>query len=279
MTIIALKENVIAGSRARPERCDPRAWQVAARLKEQEDPELLILFGSRARGDWEEDRSDIDLMLVLDRKFDWDDFIRIDDAARALAREIYGENLPIQTNCYTAEEFHRMRRSRNHVTKRALLDGILMPRNPEDYQVDFEDDDDLDYEWTVADERLRHAESHLKTFNEWVDNEAEDFRIGQEAHSAMEHALKALISVNGQEYPTVHDIGILTHRARRADPEFDLIQRVDPRYYNQYAGRDEYKPAPRPLSRREGYAQLVNEDVRNILDRAWAIRELRRPAE
>ena len=95
----------------------------------------------------------------------------------------------------------------------------------------------------------------------------------------MEHALKALISVNGQEYPTVHDIALLTEQARRADPEFDLIQRVAPRYYNQYAGGDEYKPTLRPLSRREGYAQIVAEDVLNILDRVRELQSQRRPAE
>lgn len=254
MIVTCIKDNALAGSRATPELCAPRAWQVATRLKEREDPELLILFGSRARGDWEEARSDLDLMLILDREFDWDEYLRIDDAARDLAREIYGENLPVQTLCYPPEKFHRLRRSRNHVTKRALMEGILMPRNPEDFQLDYEDDDDLEYEWTIVEERLRHAEMHLNDFDKQVRDGDPDDLIGQEAHSAMEHALKALISVNGQEYPTVHDIELLTYRARQADPKFDLIQRVDPRYYNQYAGREEYEPTLRPLSRREGYA-------------------------
>ena len=178
MTATRIKDNALAGSRATPELCDPRAWQVALRLREQADPELLILFGSRARGDWKEGRSDLDLMLILDQEFDWDDYLRINAAARGLTKEIYGENLPIQTLCYTAGDFHRMRRSRNHVTKRALLEGIIMPRNPEDYQLDYEDDDDLDYECTIAEERLRHAEMHLNDFAKQVNDGAPDDLIG-----------------------------------------------------------------------------------------------------
>ena len=204
MTATRIKDNALAGSRDHPELCAPRAWRVAARLREQADPELLILFGSRARGDWKEGRSDLDLMLILDQEFDRDDYLRIDDTAQALALEIYGENLSIQTICYPPEEFHRLRRGRNHVTKRSLLEGTIMPRNPEDYQLGFEDDDDLDYEWTIAEERLRHAEMHLNDFDKQVRDGAPDNLIGQEAHSAMEQSLKALISVNGEEYPPVH---------------------------------------------------------------------------
>ena len=42
---------------------DPRAIAVARAVLEREGPEFTILFGSRARGDWDEE-SDIDLMLV-----------------------------------------------------------------------------------------------------------------------------------------------------------------------------------------------------------------------
>ena len=43
---------------------DAKALQVARLVQQRERPELAILFGSRARGDHNETRSDIDIMLV-----------------------------------------------------------------------------------------------------------------------------------------------------------------------------------------------------------------------
>ena len=42
---------------------DARALHVARALRDATDVECVILFGSRARGDWT-DRSDIDLMII-----------------------------------------------------------------------------------------------------------------------------------------------------------------------------------------------------------------------
>ena len=44
--------------------CDPLALKVAQALHEREQPQATILFGSRARGDYDDRRSDIDIMQV-----------------------------------------------------------------------------------------------------------------------------------------------------------------------------------------------------------------------
>ena len=43
---------------------DAKALRVAQLVQQREQPELAILFGSRARGDHDEAQSDIDIMLV-----------------------------------------------------------------------------------------------------------------------------------------------------------------------------------------------------------------------
>ncbi len=43
---------------------DPRALQIARSLHREVRPAITILFGSRARGDYVDGRSDIDIMLV-----------------------------------------------------------------------------------------------------------------------------------------------------------------------------------------------------------------------
>ena len=54
---------------------DPRAVAVAQAVHQRERPQATILFGSRARGDYNEKYSDIDLLLVCD-VFPDDDTLR-----------------------------------------------------------------------------------------------------------------------------------------------------------------------------------------------------------
>ena len=46
---------------------DPSAVKLAELLHETRNPHLTILFGSRARGDYAEGRSGVDIMLVEDQ--------------------------------------------------------------------------------------------------------------------------------------------------------------------------------------------------------------------
>ena len=69
---------------------DPKALRIAKAVQQREQPELVILFGSRARGDHEELLSDIDVMLV--QAAEPDDAIQkaAADAAARVAWETYG---------------------------------------------------------------------------------------------------------------------------------------------------------------------------------------------
>ena len=139
-------------------RCDPRALRVAKELHQSERPEITILFGSRARGDYEEDRSDIDVLLIRDRVPDLKQKELINQEAQKLTRSLYGWPVPVQTVWCTRDEFDQMRRTVNHVVARALQDGVIMPRDPEDYDSRYgQGEPDFSNEWTVTGERLRHA--------------------------------------------------------------------------------------------------------------------------
>ena len=146
--------------------CDPRALRVAQELHRAQQPEVTVLFGSRARGDYEEDRSDIDVLLVRDSVPDGEQKNLIKEDAEKLARSLYGWSVSVQTVWCTRDEFDQMRRTVNHVVARALQDGVVMPRDPEDYNSRY-GQDELDHsnEWTVTGERLRHAKEHLAMFD------------------------------------------------------------------------------------------------------------------
>ena len=253
--------------------CDPRALLLAQELHQAEQPDITILFGSRARGDYREGQSDIDIMLVQEQPPSPEQQASAEHTARRCAAAQYDQPTPVQIVWQTQAEFKKMRRTINHVVANALRDGITMPRNPEEYGYDH--NDDYEYEWTVTDERYRHAENHIHAFDALIAAGADDTMIGQHAHGAMEHALKALISANGAEYPHLHDINLLTHDALVADPSFDFNPTLDGSIYDQYAGDQEYRPTGTPISNIEHYQNIVNSDVQAILDR---VQELRPPS-
>ena len=258
--------------------CDLRALQVARQLHREQQPELTVLFGSRARGDYQDELSDIDILLIRDNKPDLFQKNRIDEKAGKLARSIYGHSVEVHTLWHTTEEFDQMRRTVNHVVARALQDGIIMPGNPEEDASQYNNDtEDYSYEWTVTGERLRHAEQHLFMFNLAIDSQRGDMdeMIGQQAHAALEHAIKAIISALGWQYKTIHNLNELVGDLRRADPDFRFRLTISGQTYNQYAGRDEYERTGTRLTQIPGYADATRGDVQRLLDRAKEVQENR----
>ena len=229
-------------------KCDPRALEIARCLHRTEQPEVTVLFGSRARGDYD-GHSDIDIMLVQENPPSKEQESRTRNQAETSAQELYRQAVPVQIIWKTSDEFNRMRRSVNHLVARALRDGVTMSRDTGDYSSGYNDnnENDYEYEWTVTDERYRHAVEHLQGFDDMINLSRSDDMIGQQAHSAMEHALKALISANKAAYDRTHNINQLTSDAL-TDPDFQFSQGIDGSIYNQYAGAQDYHPTQNPIS-------------------------------
>jgi predicted nucleotidyltransferase len=87
------------------------------------DPETIILFGSRARGDARPD-SDVDLLVVESGPF---------SPRRSRLREINRlymalRHMPVPTDVllYTRDEFDRWKTSLNHVIGRAYREGKVL---------------------------------------------------------------------------------------------------------------------------------------------------------
>ena len=254
--------------------CDPRALKVAELLHRDLQPEITILFGSRARGDYEDGRSDIDIMLVQECPPPGAEQLAIQKEATASAEVIYGQYTPVRLIWQIGDEFQQMRRTVNHVTVHALREGVLMSEDPAYNDRNYDnDEEDYSYEWTLTEERLRHAERHLATFNLIIDGGMHDSIIGQHAQGAMKHALKALISARVERYPHVHEIDQLVARARRVDRSFRFTPAIPGDIYNQYVGTDEYGPTENPISRIDDYRNRVSTDVQTILDRINEIQQ------
>ena len=255
------------------ESCDPRALKVAELVHRRENPQATILFGSRARGDHEERRSDIDIMLVIPDTPATDYKEALDEWAQEVARDIYQRQVPVQLTWYRRAEFDENLRYINDVATRALLDGVLMSETPEQFHSRYSDGEQMEpeYKWTDFNNRLDHAEGHLETFESVDHRRTRDFILGEHAQAALEHAMKAIIAGHGGTYRDTHSLGHLLGTVRRIDPELRSFSlSIPPDIYSAYAGNESYKAERQqpPLTEVDDYRERTVNDVEFLLERA-----------
>jgi predicted nucleotidyltransferase len=94
-----------------------RFERIVDRIKEKFEPEEVILFGSRARGDYLED-SDYDLMVVSKKFRGYDFRVRI-----IKIYELIDVPINIDVLCYTPEEFEE-RSKALCIVKKACEEGV-----------------------------------------------------------------------------------------------------------------------------------------------------------
>ena len=97
--------------------------QMVQALVDEADPEQVILFGSRARGDSSE-HSDVDLIVVEAEPFGPDrsrhkETVRLRQALRPF-------RVPVDVLVYSQEDVDYWRDSLNFVLARALLEGRVL---------------------------------------------------------------------------------------------------------------------------------------------------------
>ena len=102
---------------------DALLQQMVEVIVEAADPEQVILYGSRARGDARAD-SDVDL-LVLEAEPFGPDRSRFDEVLR-LRRALFDFPVPKDVLVYSVEEADFWRGYLNHVLGRALQEGIVL---------------------------------------------------------------------------------------------------------------------------------------------------------
>ena len=257
---------------------DNRALPVLQEALETTEADIVILFGSRARGDYHERDSDIDILLVETREPEADRKKAIANIAALAAEKAYGYPVAVQLVWRTLEQFRYNRRYVNSVETNAVKDGIIMSRNPENYSPhDYEDEEtEYAYDWSNYDERLRHAETHLQLFLFLAENNQDDIGIGQHAQRALEHGMKALVEAVGGTYRRTHDIGELLGNVRHFDEgmgEFRL--EIPPETYSEYEGESEYRRRKLPeLSSYPNFKEKTEADARRIIERAKELRRL-----
>ncbi len=255
---------------------DLKALRVAQATQMVEEPELTILFGSRARGDHDE-HSDIDIMLVqpLEPSREYKDIAT--RRAEDTTKEIYGHVVAVQLVWRTLDEFRKQRKYSNSIETRAVKEGRVMSRNPGSYAAYEGDETEHQLDWSTYDQRLRHAEIHLIGFINDCQTGMDDILIGKRAQNTLEHGMKALLEAHNAQYRNTHDIGELLGNIRRNDTDLSEFRlSIPPDVYSEYEGEREYRPRTQPtLSEFPDFQERTVTDTERIINRAKQVRSQR----
>ena len=201
---------------------DAHACRVAQVVEQVEGVEQVILFGSRARGDFRPE-SDLDLVVVYETtKTRSDVFLPCVQAARDATVDEYGHSVSVDITPLAADHFDFMQHGINHVAAHAAREGITPmgefyrpPSEPGEPNLP-------EHRRRESMERAWHARSHLTTLmnvyrlgvDSYEDSLEWDKAIGEQAQRALEHALKAVIAAHGRRYPHEHKFEDLLGSAR-----------------------------------------------------------------
>ena len=251
---------------------DPKAIAVA-RAVQQTVPEgaVVILFGSRARGDYN-GRSDIDLMVLAPdhAATDRDAKAATSSAARAIAEQEYGYSMPVDILHLDHPRFRRGRRAVNHVAYDITRDGIPMTQIPFDAINPDADDDGYPDSWPDVAERLRDALDSFRHMRYDLADDAEKY-LGRNAHETLEHCYKALISALGVEYPRTHELRDLEALLDRLSERHGLNIPPSLGWLDNFTGGERYSaPAPIPIPPQQFFEQV--EQVKDaIIARVYQI--------
>ena len=248
-----------------PGKYDVNALAVGQAVLRDTDAADVILFGSRARGDYHKD-SDVDILLVHTNRQNDEIRSKAYCAADAAVKTLYGMFLPVDFVWFTPKEFERLRRSVNSVAAIATEEGITMDGQPagDEYP---NDDEDYSSEWDMTEQRCYHAKSHLHTLRVVIDNHGTGIMVSQQAHQTLEHAMKALISARIRRYPHHHNLVDLEDYMRRADRGFTDLLESPLEALNDYGGGLKYDGPYAALGDRNELYQKVLNDTRQIFRR------------
>ena len=215
-------------------------------IVDEVDPEQVILFGSRARGDARPD-SDVDLLIIESQPFG-PDRSRHEEEAR-IGRALPATPVDRDILVYSRDEIERWRGSLNYVAARALREGrVVYTRDwgvpsPTSRPCSVRDGDERQPDVDQARLLLDMADGDLGAVRAMCDRaEFTDEIFGFHVQQAAEKCLKAWIAMLGEEYPLTHDLGELINAIRRRDATVS-----EPRHltaFNSFAVKYRYARFP-----------------------------------
>ena len=242
---------------------DPKACAVARAVGEAAYPAKVILFGSRARGDFNPD-SDIDLLIIAGSGPV--DHQRTSTAAHRKVEELYGGSIDVDLVRMSEGAFHYGRRARNHVAGQAVRDGF--DTNGDKVTYDNPEPTNL----PDIRQRIANAERYLSDLEILAESpRSSQEAIGFHAQQALENALKGWISALDAEYRNTHDLTRLIAIVRQHPAENNTSAGERLAWLTEYAVRYRYAGAEVVMDDRFALLAAVTETVAAIIARIRAL--------
>ena len=243
---------------------DARACAVARAVYDELRPRSVIVFGSRARGDFRHD-SDLDLMVIFDADdaggLTNDGFVAGQRAARLKAEELYGGFLNVDLLRMTESDFQDRRRARNHVAGQAARDGFDM--NGEKIQPD----DQEPTNWPDIRQRIAVAERNLSDMGKLIKGDGSQEAVGFTAKQSILNALKGWISALDDDYFNTHELGKLIDIIRSHPEEDESPAGEQLTWLTYYAVEYRYEGARVHMDDRWELLSIVSDTVGAIIER------------
>lgn len=221
---------------------DPLALEIARVAQEWAKPAVVMLFGSRARGDYRND-SDIDLLVITDDAEPKKAMLAASAGVRSHRKQT-GIVIPDDIIGMTRKRFNRCRLAKQHIAGQADTYGIAMSGERPEYSNEW--DDGYPDHWPETQRRIKSTERWLKNYSERVESGHWDQEgMGFEAQQTVEHALKGWLSCLNQNASYTHNLRDLwneldklgeldkeeTRKIQEAGQRlFDYIEYSDPSY-------------------------------------------------
>ena len=235
-------------------------------IVDEVDPEQVILFGSRGRGD-EGENSDVDLIVVESDPFGpgrsrYKELVRL---YHALA----GFHVPADVLVYSHDDVAYWRDSLNHVLARALREGKVLyePTSAANHSAVAQGVDgklhasDVKCARMLLDAATRHVDALGVLYRS---DEIPDEVFGFHVQQAAEKLLKGWIALLGEVYPLTHSVekllNILASRGATVEQFGDLADYTPYAVEFRYAG---VGPDAEPINR-EGALALVQELLKSV---------------
>ena len=246
---------------------DPRACAVARAVEATVHPNRVILFGSRARGDFRPG-SDIDLLIVTGPgPLDQRTYQRTSLTARRTVEEVYGEPMGVDLVHLSEDAFHDGRRARNHVAGQAVRDGFDANGDKVSY------DNPMPTNWPDIRQRIANAERELSDLEKLIEINGSQEAIGFHAQQAIENALKGWISALDADYRNTHDLADLIAIVRRHPQEEDTSAGEQLTWLTSYAVKYRYEGARVEMDDRFALLDGTTETVQAIIARIQTLTE------
>ena len=245
---------------------DSKACAVARAVGEVVAPDKVILFGSRARGDFTPD-SDIDLLIITDSgSVDQQTYQRTNAVAHRKVEELYGDSISVDLVRMSEGTFRDGRRARNHVAGQAVRDGFDANGDKVTY------DNPEPTNWPDIRQRIANAERYLSDLEVLIENpRSSQELIGFTAQQALENALKGWISALDADYRNTHDLTKLIAIVRQHSAENDTSAGERLAWLTEYAVRYRYAGAEVVMDDRFALLAAVTETVAAIIARIRAL--------